>query len=44
MIAYRNELDLMGLKEDNCYYEEMNSNGDYKVKLKMDRMESNLKS
>lgn len=33
----------MGLKKDSCYYEE-DVFGKYKVKLKMDRMKSNLKN
>ena len=43
MIAYSQEIDLMGLKKDNCYYENIN-NDKYKVKLKMDKMSSNLKT
>ena len=35
----------MGLKKDNCYYENLDNFGTgYRVKLKMDKIESNLKT
>lgn len=43
MIAFNDEFDFMQLKKDNCWYQNEISFFDYSVKIKMDRMDSDLK-
>ena len=43
MLAYRKEHDMMQLNKNNCWYNKEQGKNKYEVKIKMDRMQGNLK-